>query len=286
MQQQSVNWTIEDMAKTFGVSRSGYYDFRRQKPSRRQQENEVLLCTLRGIFQTSRETYGSPRMHAELKEQGFKCSRPRVARLMRKYGLAAKMRRLFRTTTTLSNRRTAAPNLLEQDFTATAPNAKWVADVTYVRTLEGWLYVAVVLDLFSRKVVGLSMDKFLDTALVLRALEQALWRRQPESGLQHHSDRGCQYTSDAFQALLAKNNIICSMSGTGNCYDNAVAESFFHTLKTEWIYFQGYDNREQAMRSIFEYVEVFYNNQRRHSTVGYLSPVEFERRYYQQALCS
>lgn len=286
MQQQSVNWTIEDMAKTFGVSRSGYYDFCKRKPSERQQENEVLLEALRRIFQTSRETYGSPRMHVELKEQGFKCSRPRVARLMRKCGLSAKMRRLFRTTTTLSSRRTAAPNLLEQNFTATAPNEKWVADVTYVRTLEGWLYVAVVLDLFSRKVVGLAMDKSLHTALVLRALEQALWRRQPDSGLQHHSDRGCQYTSEVFQALLTRNNIICSMSGTGNCYDNAVAESFFHTLKTEWIYFERYDNREQAMRSIFEYVEVFYNNQRRHSTVGYLSPVEFERRYYQQALCS
>lgn len=205
---------------------------------------------------------------------------------MKKAGLAAKMRRLFKTTTTLNNRRPVAPNRLEQDFSATAPNEKWVADVTYVRTLEGWLYVAVVLDLFSRKVIGLAMDKSLHTALVLRALEQALQRRQPEGCLQHHSDRGCQYTSEAFQALLAKNKIICSMSGIGNCYDNAVAESFFHTLKTEWIYFERYDNREQAMRSIFEYVEVFYNNQRRHSTVGYLSPVEFERRYYQQALCS
>jgi putative transposase len=274
------------MAKLLGVSRSGYYRYCRHVPSRRQRESEALSRAIGEIFRDSRETYGSPRIHAELKARGHACSRPRVARLMKKCGMAAKMRRLFRTTTTLSSRRTAAANLLEQDFTATAPNEKWVADVTYVRTLEGWLYVAVVLDLFSRKVVGLSMDKSLHTALVLRALEQALQRRQPESGLQHHSDRGSQYTSEAFQALLAKNNIICSMSGTGNCYDNAVAESFFHTLKTEWIYFERYDNREQAMQSIFEYVEVFYNNQRRHSTVGYLSPVEFERRYYQRALCS
>lgn len=286
MRDQAVNWTIEDMARILGVSRSGYYQFCRRSPSKRQLENEVLLGEIQRVFQRSRETYGSPRIHAELKEQGQRCSRPRVARLMKKTGIAAKMRRLFRTTTTPSYRRAAAPNLLEQDFTAVAPNQKWVADVTYIRTMEGWLYLAVVLDLYSRKVVGLAMDKSLHTELVLKALEQALQRRQPTEGLQHHSDRGCQYTSSAFQALLAKNKVVCSMSGTGNCYDNAVAESFFHTLKTEWIYFERYDNREQARRSIFEYVEVFYNNQRRHSTVGYLSPAEFERRYYQQGLCS
>lgn len=286
MQQQSVTWTIEDMAKTLGVSRSGYYQFCRRSPSRREVENKELLREIRQVFQRSRETYGSPRIHAELKGQGRACSRPRVARLMKKVGIAAKMRRLFKVTTTLSSRRAAAPNLLKQDFTAAAPNQKWVADVTYVRTMEGWLYLAVVLDLYSRKVVGLAMDKSMHTELVLKALEQALQRRQPLEGLQHHSDRGCQYTSEAFQALLAKNNVICSMSGTGNCYDNAVAESFFHTLKTEWIYFERYDTREQAMRSIFEYVEVFYNNQRRHSTIDYLSPVEWERRYYQLALCS
>lgn len=286
MRDESVNWTIEDMARILGVSRSGYYQFCRRSPSKRQLENEALLGEIQRVFQRSRETYGSPRIHAELKEQGQKCSRPRVARLMKKFGIAAKMRRLFRTTTTPSYRRVAAPNLLEQDFTAAAPNQKWVADVTYIRTMEGWLYLAVVLDLYSRKVVGLAMDKSLHTELVLKALEQALQRRQPAEGLRHHSDRGCQYTSDAFQALLAKNKVACSMSGTGNCYDNAVAESFFHTLKTEWIYFERYDNREQARRSIFEYVEVFYNNQRRHSTVGYLSPAEFERRYYQQGLCS
>jgi putative transposase len=286
MREQSVNWTIEDMAKTLGVSRSGYYRFCQRSPGRWQLENEELLREIQEVFQHSRETYGSPRVHAELKARGHVCSRPRVARLMRKAGIAAKMRRLFRTTTTLNSQRPVAPNRLEQDFTAAAPNQKWVADVTYIRTLEGWLYVAVVLDLFSRKVVGLAMDKSLHTELVLKALGQALQRRQPTEGLQHHSDRGCQYTSAAFQALLAKNKVVCSMSGTGNCYDNAVAESFFHTLKTESVYFERYDNREQAIRSIFEYVEVFYNNQRRHSTVGYLSPAEFERRYYQQALCS
>jgi putative transposase len=286
MREQAVNWMIEDMAKTLGVSRSGYYRFCRRSPSRRQLENEILLGKIQQAFEHSRETYGSPRIHAELKAQGERCSRPRVARLMKKSGIVARMRRLFRTTTTPDDRRPVAPNLLEQDFKAVAPNQKWVADVTYVRTMEGWLYLAVVLDLYSRKVVGLAMDKSLHTELVLKALEQALQRRQPADGLQHHSDKGCQYTSHAFQALLAKNKVLCSMSGTGNCYDNAVAESFFHTLKTEWIYFERYDNREQARRSIFEYVEVFYNNQRRHSTVGYLSPAEFERRYYQQALCS
>jgi len=287
MQQHATHWAVEDMAKTLNVSRSGYYRFCSRQPSCRERANKDLSQKIHQIFLASRETYGSPRIHAELQAEGLCCSRPRVARLMKKVGLTAKMRRLFKTTTTLDQQKTAAPNRLGQDFTATMPNEKWVADITYVRTLEGWLYLAVVLDLFSRKVVGLSMSPSLHTELVLKALEQALQRRQPSNSLQHHSDRGCQYTSEAFQALLAKNNIICSMSGAGNCYDNAVAESFFHSLKTECIYFERYDNRQQAMNSIFEYVEVFYNNQRRHSTLGYLPPVEFEHRYYQQqVLCS
>lgn len=285
MQNHLHEWTIEEMARVLGVSRSGYYRHFQKERSARERANENLLEAIRRIFFDSRQTYGSPRIHAELKAQGYRCSRPRVARLMQKARLAAKMRRLYKITTHRDHRHAVAPNLLQQDFTAQAPNQKWVSDVSYIRTLEGWLYIAVILDLFSRKVVGLSMGSSLHTGLVLQALNQALQRRNPKENLQHHSDRGCQYTSQSFQESLAENHLICSMSGTGNCYDNAVVESFFHTLKTECVYFERYENREEAKRSIFEYIEVFYNNQRRHSTLGYLSPVEFERQY-QQTLSS
>lgn len=268
-----------------GVARSGYYKYCNKQPGEHQNENKVLLQAIRAIYMMSRQTYGSPRIHAELSMQGFKCSRPRVARIMRKEGIRAKMRRIFKQTTRVDGRRAVAPNLLQQEFSAMKPNQKWVADITYVKTHEGWLYVAIVLDLFSRKVVGLAMDESLHTALVMQAMNQALQRRRPESGLQHHSDRGCQYTCESFQKLLVENGIACSMSGTGNCYDNAVAESFFHTLKTECIHFERYESRQQAKQSIFEYIEVFYNNQRRHSTLGYVSPAEFERHFY-QPLCS
>lgn len=264
-----------------GVARSGYYKYRNKQPSKRQKENDVLLQTIRAIHKMSRQTYGSPRIHAELKAQGFQCSRPRVARIMQKDGMAAKMSRIFKRTTYVDDRRAVAPNLLQQQFTAATPNVKWVADITYVRTHEGWLYVAIVLDLFSRRVVGLAMGESLHAVLVLQAMTQALQRRRPKGGLQHHSDRGCQYTGELFQQLLIENGITCSMSGTGNCYDNAVAESFFHTLKTECVHFERYESRENAKQSIFEYVEVFYNNQRRHSTLGYVSPAEFERRFNQ-----
>ena len=192
------------------------------------------------------------------------------------------MQRLFKATTRVNKKQPVAPNLLQQNFTATVPNSKWVADISYIRTLEGWLYIAVILDLFSRKVVGLSMSESLQTPLVVDALEHALQRRNPSFPLQHHSDRECQYTSTAFQQLLTDNGIVCSMSSTGCCFDNAVAESFFHTLKTECVYFERYESREQVKRSIFEYIEIFYNNHRRHSTLGYLSPVEFEQRFYQR----
>jgi putative transposase len=274
-------WPIEEMARMLGVARSGFYKHINKQLGKRQMENDVLLQTIRAIFKMSRKTYGSPRIHAELVEQGFKCSRPRVARIMRKDGIEAKMRRIFKRTTRVDGKSAVAPNLLRQEFSAPRPNEKWVADITYVRTQEGWLYVAVILDLFSRKVVGLAMNETLHASLVLQAMGQALWRRNPGNGLQHHSDRGCQYTCESFQQLLNENGVTCSMSGTGNCYDNAVAESFFHTLKTECIYFERYESRAKAKQSIFEYVEIFYNNQRRHSTLGYVSPAEFERRFYQ-----
>jgi putative transposase len=282
MQDNVTLWKVGEMACVLGVSRSGYYHFFHRKISKRQQENEKLQEIIKTIFSRSRRTYGSPRIHAELKAQGVNLSRPRVARLMKQLGLVAKMQSLFKVTTRVNKKQAVAPNLLQQNFTAATPDSKWVADISYIRTLEGWLYIAVILDLYSRKVIGLSMGNSLHTELVTQALEQALQRRNPTHSLQHHSDKGCQYTSTAFQKLLTDNGIICSMSSTGCCFDNAVAESFFHSLKTECVYFEHYESREQAKQSIFEYIEVFYNNHRRHSTLGYLSPVEFERRFYQR----
>ena len=282
MRDNVTEWKVEEMARVLGVSRSGYYHFCQRQVSKRQQINEQLKEMINTIFSKSRRTYGSPRIHAELKAQGIKVSRPRVARLMKQLGLVAKMQSLFKVTTRVNKKQPIAPNLLQQNFTAVAPDSTWVADISYIRTLEGWLYIAVILDLYSRKVVGLSMGNSLHTTLVTQALEQALQRRNPLPNLQHHSDKGCQYTSTAFQKLLTDNGITCSMSSTGCCFDNAVAESFFHSLKTECVYFDRYESREQAKQSIFEYIEIFYNNYRRHSTLGYLSPVEFERQFYQR----
>jgi len=275
-------FSIEKMSKLFNISRSSYYQYIHAEPSARSKENERLLGKIKVAHQASRETYGSPRVHAELGAQGETCSRKRVARLMREAGIAAKMKRRFKVTTKANPKAKAAPNLLKQDFTADVPNQRWVADFTYVATGEGWLYVAIVLDLFSRKIVGLSMEERMTADLVLKALEQAVLHRKPQPGLIHHSDKGSQYTSQDFQSLLAFYGVIASMSGVENCFDNATAESFFHTLKTEHIYFEHYETRNQAKRSIFEYTHIFYNGKRRHSTLGYLSPDRFEEQWYQK----
>ena len=285
MRDHEYEFSVEKMSKAFKVSRSGYYLFINAKLSKRSLENERLLTKIKAIHERSRKTYGSPRIHAELRSQGENCSRRRVARLMKKAGIEAKMKKRFKVTTKVNPKAKAAPNLLKQDFTASAPNQRWVADLTYIATGEGWLYVAVVLDLFSRRVVGLSMSERMTADLVLKALEQAILHRRPQAGLIHHSDKGSQYTSHDFQSLLALYGLVASMSGTGNCFDNATAESFFHTLKTEHVYFECYLTRQQAMQSIFEYVEVFYDRKRSHSTVvllGFLSPVVFEKQWQQK----
>lgn len=281
MKQHQTEFSLERMSCVFQVSRSGYYRYLNAPPSQRARENQRLSEKIKAIHAASRQTYGSPRIQAELREQGETCSRKRVARLMRQEGLQAKMKQRFKTTTRVNPAAKAAPNLLAQDFTAQQPDQRWVADFTYVATLEGWLYVAAVLDLFSRRIVGLAMSERMTADVVIKALQQALIHRQPPSGLMHHSDQGCQYTSESFQRLLKQHGITASMSGTGNCYDNAAMESFFHTLKTEHIYFEHYLTREQAKQSIFEYVEVFYNRQRRHSTLGYVSPLVFEKQWQQ-----
>jgi putative transposase len=275
-------FSVERMSKMLNISRSGYYRHIDAKPAARRVENSRLVNKIRRAHLESRQTYGSPRIHAELKAQGEICSRKRIARLMRREGIIAKMKKRFKLTTKINSLAKAAPNLLQQNFKALAPNERWVADITYVRTLEGWLYVATILDLFSRRVVGLSMHKRMTADLVITALTQAFLHRKPQVGLVHHTDKGSQYTSSDFQRLLAMYGMLASMSGVGNCFDNATAESFFHTLKTEHIYFEQYETREQAKQSIFEYIEVFYNRKRRHSTLGYLSPVEFEDRWHKK----
>lgn len=283
MQGYEGKFSTERMSKMLGVSRSGYYRYAKRKPSQRLLEEERLIMKIKAIYEASRQTYGSPRIHAELKDQGETCSRQRVAKLMKKAGIMAKMTKKFKVTTKANPKAKAAPNLLEQNFTAEHPNRRWAADITYVWTLEGWLYVACVLDLFSRKIVGLAMEERMTDDLVIAALEQALIHRSPSGDLVHHSDKGSQYTSRNFQKVLAQYHITASMSGTGNCYDNSAMESFFHTLKTEHVYFERYQTREQAKKSIFEYIEIFYNRQRRHSTLGYKTPLAFEENYKQQS---
>ena len=282
MEEHEKEFSVKRMSCVFKVSRSGYYRFLFATLSIRAVENKRLLEEIKTVHKESRETYGSPRIHAQLVLQGEHCSRKRIARLMNIEGIQAKMKRRFRVTTQVDLLAKKAPNLLQQNFASEKPNQRWVADITYIATAEGWLYVAAILDLFSRRIVGLAMGERITTELVKNALKQAINHRRPDKGLIHHSDKGCQYTSHAFQKELALYSIVCSMSGTGNCYDNAAMESFFHTLKTEHVYFESYKTRQQAKQSIFEYIEIFYNRKRSHSTLGYLSPVNFEAKWEQQ----
>jgi putative transposase len=245
--------------------------------SRRAQEDERLVMAMRQIHEAVRQTYGSPRMHAELVAQGFACGRHGVARLMRQHGIIAKMTVRFRRLTKAGKREKAADNLLNRQFQVVAPNRVWASDITYVPTAEGYVYLAVVLDLYSRQVVGWAMTSRLGADLVVAALHQALWRRCPDAGLLHHSDQDGLYASSAYQQLLANHGMTCSMSRTGNCYDNACVESFFASLKTELVMFERYAGREEAKSNLFAWIEVFYNRVRRHFTLGYLSPVNFER---------
>lgn len=268
---------IERLCQALDVGRSGYYAWRKRQPSRREQANQVLLEQIRQEHQASQETYGSPRIQAVLQRQGFSCSRKRVARLMREHDLVGRKRgRRHPGTTRRNPAAVPAPNVLNQDFSAQAPNRKWVTDITYIDTAEGWLYLAPVLDLYSRRVVGWAMADHMETPLVEAALAMALAQRHPPAGLLHHSDQGSQYTSLAYQARLAQLNCQVSMSRRANCYDNAVMESFFSTLKTECATGQ-FATRQQARTKLFEFIEVWYNRRRLHSYLGYLSPLEFEQ---------
>lgn len=271
-------WPIEVMCAALGLSRSGFYAWRTRPESARAQTDAALQVVIRHSFLASDRTYGARRVIDDVRDAGFVCSRPRVARLMREAGLRARPRRRARPQSPVSDAiHTLAPNVLDRDFVATAPNQKWVADFTYVWTREGWLFVAVVLDLFSRRVVGWSMQATMTAQLVTDALLMAVWRRGPSAALLHHSDRGSQYTSEAFQRLLRAIGVQCSMSRAGNVWDNAVAESFFSTLKIERIHQRTYATRDAARADIFHYIEQFYNPVRRHSSLGNLSPSSFER---------
>jgi len=265
------------LCRVLRVSRSGYYAWRVRRPSDRALEDERLRPKVVEAFKIGRGTYGSPRVLGELIDQGFDVGRRRIARLMRELGLRGLSPRKFRVTTDSDHEHPIAQNVLDRNFEAQRPNEKWVTDITYIWTSEGWLYLATVMDLYSRRIVGWSTADHMRTELCLDALGMALKQRTNIEGLVHHSDRGVQYASDRYRAALNAERIECRMSRRANCWDNAVAESFFHTLKTEWIYHAHYKTRREARLAIFEYIEGFYNTERRHSSLDYRSPEEYER---------
>lgn len=272
-------WPVEMICCVLCVSRSGYYAWKERPESNREQKTKELISKIQIVHEQSRRTYGSPRVTVELKEQGTSVCRNTVAKLMKEAEIRASIKRRFVPRTTDSgHEHPIPPNRLDRDFAAEAPNQKWVCDITYLPTDQGWLYLAVVLDLYSRKIVGWSMQEHMKAELVEEALAMAVASRRPEAGLLHHSDRGVQYACGNYQVLLKKHGINCSMSRKGNCYDNAVAESFFGKLKTELVYSQNWADPDQARSAVFSYIEVFYNRKRRHSSLNYLSPEAFEAR--------
>lgn len=270
-------YAVKRMCRALNVSRSGYYAWRGRPASPWAQANQALAVQIREEFRASRQTYGSPRIHAALRRKGAQCGRHRVMRLMRLCGMAAKARRRrFPRTTQRDLRAVPAPNLLQQQFSSVAPDRKWVSDITCIDTAEGWLYLAAVMDLFSRRVVGWAMADHMQASLAKEALEMAMHRREPAEGLLHHSDQGSQYTSEVYQQVLRACQCDVSMSRVGNCYDNAPIESFFGTLKAECARTR-FASRAQARTAIFEYIEAWYNRCRLHSGLGYRSPAEFEQ---------
>jgi putative transposase len=278
IEEQRVAFPVRKLCEMLSVSPAGFYASKRP-PSQRANDNAELAAEIRAIFDESRRRYGAPRIRAELAARGRKVSLNRVARIMRELGLRARRKRRFVPTTDSKHAMPVAPNVLDRDFTADAPNKIWVTDITYVWTREGWLYLAAILDLYSRRVIGWSMSESLSREIALDALDMALRSRKPPAGLLHHSDRGSQYASGDYQTALTERGIRCSMSRKGDCWDNAVAESFFASLKTELVNEADYVTRAEARSAIFEYLEVFYNRRRRHSSLGYVCPVDYELMY-------
>ncbi len=275
--------SVERLCGALGISVSGYYAWRNRPPSQRQQTDAMLLKAIQTAYQAGRGMYGSPRIHAALRQQGVRCSRKRIARLMRATGMHSRRRRKRRVSTTDSrHNRPVAPNLLERDFSAAAPNEKWVGDIVGIWTDEGWLYLAALLDTYSRMIVGWAMSVYRDEALVEAALRMALVRRElPQAtNLIQHTDRGSQYTADDYLALLRAHGIQVSMSGKADPYDNAMMESFFSTLRAELTDLGRFATRQAARTAVFEFIEVFYNRQRLHSSLGYRSPVAYEADYF------
>jgi transposase InsO family protein len=273
---EKAQYPIRLLCRCLAVSRSGYYAWRKRAPSARAKQDARLRVEIAASHSASRRTYGSPRILRDLREDGHRVSRKRVARLMRELGLEGRRKRRFRPTTDSQHRFPVAPNVLMRDFDVDAPNTAWVTDITYLATLEGWLYLAVIVDLFSRRVVGYAMSERIDRELVLDALGKALAQRPGARDLVHHSDRGSQYASHDYRNALDQAGITCSMSRRGDCWDNAVAESFFGTLKMELVYELPLLTRSATRSAVADYIESFYNVRRRHSSLGYRSPVEFE----------
>ena len=260
------------------VSRSCFYDWLKRPKTEREKENEALLILLKRLFKEGRGNYGTRRLKRKLADLGYTVSRRRIGRLMKRAGLICKTKRKFKVTTDSKHNQPISPNLLERQFSVEKPDQTFVGDITYIQTQEGWLYLAIVIDLYSRQVVGWSMDKRMKAKLVNDALLMAIWKRKPAQGLIWHTDRGSQYASDSHRKILQQHGIEQSMSRKGDCWDNAVSESFFHTLKTELVHHCNFKTREEAKHQIFEYIEIFYNRIRLHSANDYLSPVDYENR--------
>jgi len=282
IKERQQQFSLTALCRVMAVCRGGFYAWRKREKSARQQQNESLTEQIQAVHEESDQTYGSPRIFAELQEAGVACSEKRIARLMRLHGIRALLPQRFVVTTDSNHDMPVAQNLLDRMFGAERPDTRWSADITYIWTRQGWLYLAVLLDLFSRRVVGWAMSQTIDRSLVLCALDMAIAGRKPGLDLLCHSDRGSQYASGDYQKRLKEAGIVCSMSRRGNCWDNAPTESFFASLKKELVYRTRFETTDQARRALFEWIEVWYNRKRRHSAIGYISPDAFERQYQQQ----
>ncbi len=272
------------MCHVLGVSRSGYYSWFKRPKSEKKKSDEAMVIEIKRVYHQSYETYGARRIKARLEKEGIKCGKNRVSRLMRENGICSRLKRKYKATTNSNHRYPVAPNLLNQDFTADRPNEKWVGDLTYIWTDEGWIYLAAVEDLFHKEVIGWAFGSRITKEVTIEAIKMAIGKESPSEGLIFHSDRGSQYAAYAYQDILRENNINQSMSRKGNCYDNAVIESFFSSLKKDRIYGKKFRTREDAKSSVIEYIELFYNSRRLHSSLGYNSPREFKEKYYKELL--
>jgi len=284
MHNHEQEFRITTMSRVLHVSRSAYNHWRSHLShlSARGRQRQQLVEKIRALHAQSNGTYGSPRIAAQLRREGTPVNEKTVAKIMRENDIRAKTKKRFKVTTTSAQTKERAPNLVQQKFTAERPNQLWTSDLTYIWTREGWLYLAIILDVFGRRIVGYAMSSRLSASLVTTALAHALTHRQPSAELILHSDRGSQYASEEVRTMLRAHGLVQSMSGTGNCYDNAISETFFHTLKTELIFWERFETREQARQTIFHYIEVWYNRQRLHSSLGYSTPVEYEQRFLHQ----